>query len=322
MNKKLCKDIYKKIKQYDKIVIARHIGPDPDSLCGQIGLKDIILNAFPNKKVYVVGVPVSKFKFMGSLDKMTDEYYEDALLIALDTPIKSRLDGVDLTRFKESIKIDHHPYIETFSNIEWIDDSASSVCQMITELCFNSKLKLTNYASERLFMGIVADTNRFLFDYTTVKTFDYTKRLIETANLDIASLYSLLYCRSLNEVKFEGYVAENFTITENGVGYIILKADIIKEYNVDVATAGNVINNFNYINEFLVWLAITEDTKQNIIKVNIRSRGPIINLTAEEYNGGGHKYASGARLSDYNQVDELIKSLDTLCKEYKEKNNK
>ena len=45
------KKIYKKIKQYDTIVIARHIGPDPDALASSLALKEIILNTFPKKKV-------------------------------------------------------------------------------------------------------------------------------------------------------------------------------------------------------------------------------------------------------------------------------
>ena len=38
------KRIYRKIKKFDKIVIARHVGADPDALCSQIALRDSILN--------------------------------------------------------------------------------------------------------------------------------------------------------------------------------------------------------------------------------------------------------------------------------------
>ena len=33
--------------------------------------------------------------------------------------------------YLEAIKIDHHPFVEEFCNIEWIDDTASSTAQMI-----------------------------------------------------------------------------------------------------------------------------------------------------------------------------------------------
>ena len=98
------KQIYKKIKKYNKIVIARHIGADPDALGSTLGLKEVILNTFPNKEVYVVGAPASKHRYIGLLDKFTDDMYEDSLLIVLDTPNKCRVDGVDVSKFKYKIK--------------------------------------------------------------------------------------------------------------------------------------------------------------------------------------------------------------------------
>ena len=47
MCKKICKQIFKLIKKYDSIVIARHVGPDPDALGSQIALKESILATFP-----------------------------------------------------------------------------------------------------------------------------------------------------------------------------------------------------------------------------------------------------------------------------------
>ena len=45
------KKIYQKIKKYDTIVIARHVGADPDALGSQLGLKCAILDKFPKKNV-------------------------------------------------------------------------------------------------------------------------------------------------------------------------------------------------------------------------------------------------------------------------------
>ena len=93
------KKIYKKIKQYNTIVIARHIGPDPDALASSLALKEIILNTFPSKKVYTVGCPTSKFRYLGSLDKIDDLEIKDALLIVTDTPDKKRVDSVNFFFF-------------------------------------------------------------------------------------------------------------------------------------------------------------------------------------------------------------------------------
>jgi phosphoesterase RecJ-like protein len=316
MGNKIIRNIYKQIKKYDTIVIARHVGPDPDALASQIALRDIISNTFPKKRVYAVGSPASKFRYLGVLDKFNDDMYEKALLIIVDVPDKGRVDGVELNRFAHTIKIDHHPHVETFCNDEWIDASASSASQMIVELVFNTRLKMTKEAAEKLYIGIIADTNRFLFYYTTPKTFDLVSKLIKITNIDFTSLYENLYLRPLKEIKFQGYIANNFTVTENGLAYIILTEDILSEYNVDAATAGNMVNNFNYIDEVIAWAVFSWDKVNDTIRGSLRSRGPIINEVAANFGGGGHIYASGVRLKNNEEIDEIVKQLDKVCHTY------
>ncbi len=308
--------IYKKIKKYDKIVIARHIGPDPDALGSSIALKDIILANFPEKEVYVVGSPASKFKYLGTLDKFQETMYSNSLLIVTDTPDIKRVDGVNVKRFKEVIKIDHHPFLEDFGGLEFLDENASSASQMIMELVFKTKLKWTKEAAEKLFIGLIADTDRFLFSYTTPKTFELVARLIKETNIDFSSLYANLYLRPFKEAKFEGYITNNLQVTEHGFAYIKLTDKILKEYNVDAATAGNMVNNFNYIEGIYAWAVFSEDLVNNNIRGSIRSRGPIINEVASLHNGGGHKFASGVRPKDFDEVDILAKEIDEVCEKY------
>ena len=306
------------IKKAKKIVIARHIGADPDALGSTLGLKEIILNTFPNKEVYVVGMPASRFKYLGSLDKF-DERMLDALLIVTDTPNAVRVDGVDVSKFKTSIKIDHHPFLEKFCSLEWIDDTASSASQMIIELVKNTKLKLSKEAAMKLYTGLVADSGRFLYSYTSPKTFELSAYLIEKTGIDITKVYSALYERAYKEIKYKGYLSQNFTITEDSVGYIIITDDVLKAFDVDAATAGNMVNEFNNITEMLVWVTCTEDKELGSYRVSIRSRGPVINKVAECHGGGGHIYASGTRLKDFSEIKSLIEDLNKVTKEYKEK---
>jgi len=308
--------IYREIKKAKRIILARHIGPDHDALGSTLGLKELILNTFPEKEVYVVGSPAAKFKFLGNLDKFTEDMY-DSLLILTDTPDKKRVDGVDPAKFNYSIKIDHHPFIEKICDLEWIDDTSSSACQMIIELAYYTNLKLSKEAAEKLYAGLISDTNRFLFKYSTPKTFYLTSYLIKEANIDITKVYENLYTRPYKEIKFHGYMQQNLKITENGVGYIIVEEETLNKYEVDSATPGNMINDFNYIDEILVWVSFSFDKELDTYRVSIRSRGPIINDVATKFGGGGHIYASGARIKTKEEIKELIKALDNEVKQYK-----
>ncbi len=311
------KKILRLIKKYDTIVIARHIGVDPDALASQVALRDTILLAFPNKKVMAVGNGSAKFHYMGKLDKL--EIDNETLLIVLDTPDQKRVDGVDVSDFAYSIKIDHHPFVEKFCDVEYIDDKAGSTCEILLEFITSCKLKMNKEIASHLFMGIVSDTNRFLFNTATPKLFRLIANLIEEYQLDdLFSLYQNLYLRPMSEVRLQGYIGENMMITPNGVGYIKITNDLINQFGVDSASAGNMINNFNFIEEIYVWVTITEDVKNDIIRIGIRSRGPVINFVAEKYNGGGHVFASGARVTSFEKALELVNELDEVCKKYKE----
>ena len=309
--------IAKEIRKYNTIVIARHIGPDPDALGSSIGLKELILNNFPKKQVYVVGAPASRFRYLGNVDKLPEIEYNKSLLIVTDTPDTKRIDGVDYSKFAKVIKIDHHPFVEAFADIELIDDKASSASQLIIELAKKNHYKLNSDIASKLYLGVVADTNRFLYEYTSYKTLELVAWLIKKTNLNFTSLYDNLYTKSLKEIVFSGYISLNMHITDNGLAYIKLTDDILKKYEVDPSTAGNLIENYNNVDKIKVVAFCSEDKGNNYIKCSIRSKGPIINEIASHYNGGGHIYASGARPKTFEETDKMLEELDNLCQNFK-----
>lgn len=313
------KKIYRKIKQYDVIVIARHTSPDPDAIASQIALRDSIKLTFPKKEVYAVGTSVAKFKYYGVLDRIDETTFtKNSLLIACDVPNTSRIDGIDKDAFTEILKIDHHPSDEKFGECDWVDETSSSTCQMIIELLLSTPLKYDRKIAENLYLGVVSDSDRFLISYTTAKTFYLVAELIKKTQIDFTHLYSYLYERPIEEIKFHGYLSENLTITPHGLAYINIDSETLKRYNVDPATPSNMINDFSNIKDVYVWIFVTFDEKNDIYKVNIRSKGPIINEAASNYGGGGHKMASGVRTKNKEDIAKLIDDLDKICEEYQE----
>ena len=283
-------------------------------MASQIALRDSIKLTFPEKKVLAIGTGSAKFSFLGKLDK--SEKVNNALLIITDTPDRKRVDGATVDDFKYSIKIDHHPFIEKFCDLELIEDTATSACEVIMRILLNTPLKCNKEIAEVLFMGLVSDSNRFLFSSCTAETFNLVAQYLDEYKFDIAPLYQKLYVRPLNEVRLEGYIALNMTVTDNKLGYIKITNDIINQFEVDSAAAGNMVNNFNFIDKVLVWATITEDVKNDQVRVSIRSRGPSINQIAEKYNGGGHKQAAGAKVKTFTEAMKLMDDIDKFLEEY------
>ncbi len=310
--------IYEEVKKYDSIVIARHIGVDPDALGSQFALKTSINLTFPNKKVYAVGTKSARYNYFPKLDKYELTNNDDVLLIIVDTPDKRRIDVSNLETFKNICKIDHHPFIEKIGEYEYINTNSSSASELVYKFIQINNMKIDEEVAKFLYYGIVSDTNRFLFN-TTAETFGMVQKLVSEYDLKIEELYGNLYKRPLSEIRFQGYISEHLKVTQNGLAYVIITNDILNQYGVDPSSAGNMVNNYNNIDEVIVWTTISEDVKNNQYKFNIRSRGPIINHAAEKFNGGGHALASGARVKTLEEIEQLLNELDNICKYYQEK---
>ena len=167
-------------------------------------------------------------------------------------------------------------------------------------------MKFDRKVAENLYLGVVSDSDRFLISYTSAKTFHLVSKLIDKSQIDFTNLYPYLYERPYEEIKFHGYLSSNLNITENGFASIEITPQILKEYNVDAATPSNMINDFSNIKDVYVWTFVTYDDKNEIYKVNIRSKGPIINDIAAMYGGGGHKFASGVRTRNKDDIDKDV----------------
>ena len=314
------KKIFKEIKKYDTIVIARHIGVDPDAMASQIALRDSIKLTFPEKRVLAVGTGSAKFRYIGNLDKL--ENINDALLIVVDTPDKRRVDITSFDGFSEMIKIDHHPFIEKFCDIELIEDDRSSAAEIIMELIKDTKLLCNENIARTLFIGLASDSNRFLFNSCSANTFKLVGKYLEEYKFDMYDIYQQMYARPLKEVRLEGYMSENMEVTKHGVGYMKVSDEIINKFEADSASAGNVVNNFNFIEGVYIWLTITEDVKNEYYRISIRSRGPEINQVAEKYHGGGHKFASGVKLQTIQEAMLLVEDLDKALEKYLKEQDK
>ena len=308
------KELIEKIKEYDSIVIARHIGVDPDALCSQLALRDSILLTYPNKKVLAIGTGSQKFIPIGKLDRL--EKLNNALLIVCDTPDRKRIDSANVEEYNYSIKIDHHPFVEKVCDYEIIDDKATSTCEIIMKILKETELLCNSSISELLYMGLVSDSNRFLFNSCSSETFSLVSYYLEKYPFDLSVAYQKLYIRPLSEVRLQGFISSNMIVTDNNLGYIIIRDSDINAFGVDSASPGNMINDFNYIKEVLVWVTITEDIKNNQFRISIRSRGPEIHDIAELHHGGGHHFASGVRVKTLDEAMAVLHDLDQKLKHY------
>lgn len=315
----LYEEIYQKIVSYEKIIIHRHERPDPDAYGSQGGLKEIIKYNFPEKQVILVGKNSPSLNFLFETEDVREEDYEGALVIVTDTANFPRIDGRLFKKENFLIKIDHHPPLDNYGNINLVNEKVSSCSELIYNFYEytnkNYSIKLNDEAAKLLYVGLVGDTGRFLFPNTTKDTLRVASKLMNY-NFEMSKVLDKMELISDRLMKFRAFIFENYNVYEDGVAYLkITKADMEK-YQVDPGEVSNGVNLIRNLEGLLAWcFAIDEGNK---IRIRLRSKGPKINTLAEKYDGGGHPMASGATVRSWDEFDDLLDDLSRLIKEYKQ----
>lgn len=309
-------NILNKIKEYETIIIHRHVNADPDAIGSQVGLAEIIRETYPDKCVLTAGEVVEDLSFLATSTKIEETEYNDALVIVTDTANIPRIDGKDqVFKGKELIKIDHHPLDDSYGDIEWVDSDASSCSEMITDfyVTFKDELKMSDNAARLLYGGIVGDTGRFQYPATTPKTMRLTAELMER-NFNHSDLLNQLYEMTPAVASLTGYVLENLTV-EDGVGSIIISQELMNKLGIDESSTRAVVTTPGSIQGVQCWGVFVEQ-KDKSFRCRLRSKGPIINTIAKEHDGGGHPLASGANAYNHEEIETIISKFKDAVKEF------
>lgn len=327
--KQEAQQIYQLIKISNPIIIHRHINPDGDALGSQWGLKRIIEDNFENKKVFVPGETNEHMaSFFPAPTFVKKEDYQNALVIVCDTANRERISGDFWQEAKKIVKIDHHPIIDNYGDLNLIEETASAACQVVAKWAQVLNLKVSALAARDLFFGLVTDSGRFLYRSVNEETFQIASFLINKG-FNLLDLYQSLYIQNLKMARLKGYILSNFKITKNGVAYIVFNDKIINDLQTiinqnkmlnikgevilsreDLTSQVNVMSNIDGIK---IWLIAAYDELNSKIKVSARSAKWVINDIIGKFGGGGHQTAAGVYLQNIEEVEKLLDSLDKVA---------
>ena len=321
MNREVGQKILDKIKEYDRIMLFRHVRSDGDCVGATKGLKEIIKLTWPEKEVYLIDSECSAYlAFLGPEDEpLADELYADALGIVLDTASEARISNKKYALCKELIKIDHHIPLENYGDLMWVDEDKSSACEMVVEFydTFRDQLKIDSTAATYLYTGMVTDSGRFKYSSVNGDTLRNAAVLLDVG-VDTDTLFARLYLEAYGYLKFKAHIYQRMEITEHGVAYIYIDRAMQEEFGLTLESASACIGCLDSIRDCICWIAFIETgDEKGTVRVRLRSRFVHINSIAENWRGGGHACASGATLYSREEVDALLAEADAHVAEYK-----
>lgn len=304
--------VFEAIKAYNTIIIHRHSNPDGDALGSQIGLKHIILENFPDKRVLMTGDEAGRYAFMEDsvMDTVADSDYEGALAIILDTSARKLISDDRYTLAAHTARIDHHLFCEEIAETEVTDSSYESCCGMITDFAMKCALKLPRLAAQSLYTGMVTDSGRFSYDSTNARTFRLAAHLMEH-EVNPGEIYGNLYANDFEQVKLRAQFVLKIQFTDKNVAYIYTTREEAASSGSDLfSISRGMVSTMSGIRGVDIWVNFTE-TERGVL-CELRSSKYNINPVAVKYGGGGHAKASGATVRDRQEAMAMLADLDAM----------
>jgi len=162
-----------------------------------------------------------------------------------------------------------------------------------------TKSKLPIKIANALYAAVVADTGSFKYQSTTSDTHLMAAHLLESGVDGYDIQRSIYEQNKLSRIRLMGLIIQNLKYSDNGkVVWSIITQEILKKADADDGDVDGFTEFIRTIEGVEVSFMIRETIKGNH-RINFRSSGNyIINDIAQSFDGGGHKFAAGARIDD------------------------
>jgi len=298
------------IKQYKSICLIGHTAPDADALASAVVLRNFLISQFELDAVDIFAecnsVPYSCSNFFENTQlNPTPSAYDVAIM--LDSPNTERL-GVYKTLFENAklkIVIDHHQ-TNLFQGDLNIVEKQSSTCEIVYSILKEFNYEFSKSDMEKIYAGIITDTNHFTVGNFNKKTFAIASEIIDYVNHE--EIHNQFFnTNSLKNMQLLSLSIKN--ITSSNSGQIIISHithDEAKEYGATFDDFIGIINRLATIRHSLLICFIYP--KNNSYYVSMRAKRKLkVSEIAKNHGGGGHDGAA-AFLSDLplTEIEEKI----------------
>jgi phosphoesterase RecJ-like protein len=305
------------IRATDRFCLTTHERPDGDAV-GSLSAMQQVLTALG--KDAVAFLPADEFplpyeyRFI-KLDGLATEPPADLCartLVFLDCGNIDRTPADVLKRDGSApiINIDHHHDNTRFGTINHVVETASCTAEIVWDLMNGLGVEATQEMAEALYVGVVTDTGRFMYENTGPRAHEMAADLIETG-VDVHEIYRRVYegvpfgklallARGLS--KIARYDDGRLTVTE-------LDAHDFAESGAEESYSEGVIDHLRAVEGTAVAALIRERISDNggpPRKVSLRASDERVDVSAiaRAQGGGGHRQAAG--FSTAMGRDELV----------------
>jgi bifunctional oligoribonuclease and PAP phosphatase NrnA len=309
--------VAEEIRAGDRFLLTTHENPDGDAL-GSLLATQRILEALGKDSLMFLGakefpLPV-EYRFL-PLEEVFHEPpadVNDRVVIFLDCGNIDRM-PVDFVRDEmKVVNIDHHHDNTRFGKINLIDVEASCTAEIIFELAGMLGVELTTEIANALYVALVTDTGKFMYENTDARSHRMAAGLIE-AGVQVNDIYRRLYEHApIEKLKLLAQALEGIELRDNGrLAVTYISSDDYAATGASEALTEGVIDHLRTIDGTAAAAVVRDQAESGRAarKVSMRSTDGRVDVSAiaRIHGGGGHRRAAGFGTDlPYEQVVEFL----------------
>lgn len=296
----LLKQIAEQLRDADNFLVLAHVSPDGDALGSMLAMAEL-LDALGKKVVLFneSGVP-SRFEWLAPKREILTQLPEDEPdnLIVLDCGSAERAGELiaPWLKTKKVFNIDHHLGNPMFGTVNWVEQRASSVGEMVGMLARKLGVPLVGLLGEYIYLALISDTGDFCFNNTRPETLEMAAEILRLGLLPGPFHEQKQSTGTLNQLQMRGTVLQRARLHADGqISLICFTRELFEQTGTGPEDTEGLVNTVLYVNGVLVAISLREEEQG--IKFSLRSKSSInVQAVAFRFGGGGHRNAAGGTL--------------------------
>jgi phosphoesterase RecJ-like protein len=312
--------VLQRIREDSRFVLATHESPDGDALGSLVGMHGLLTQLGKDSEMFIApdDLPLPLEYRIFALDDLIQAPPEDIArrtVVFLDCGNIDRNSAQVLRDGAHLVNIDHHHDNTHFGTLNYVDPTASCTAEIVWDLTRDLGVRLTPAVAEALYVGLITDTGRFMYENTGPRAHIMAAELIE-AGVDVPAVYRLLY-EEMPPEKLALYALALGNVQRFDAGELTLAALSAEDFacvGAEDTYAEGIIDQLRAVQATKVAVLVRELTsgeRKGQRKVSLRATDDDVDVSviARAQGGGGHRRAAG--FSTPLGLDELIEFLRT-----------
>jgi bifunctional oligoribonuclease and PAP phosphatase NrnA len=308
------------IRDGQRFLLTTHEGPDGDALGSLLAMHHLLGRLGKDSVMFLAAkefpLPI-EYRFL----PLEEVFHEppadmaDRTVVFLDCGNIERM-PFDFLRDDGAhvINIDHHHDNTRFGDVNLVDTEASSTAEIVYQLALQLAVEITPEMASALYVGLITDTGRFMYENTGADTHRIAAELIE-AGVDVNDIYRRLYeSVPVEKLRLVARALEAIECPCEGLAITYITEEDYKATGSGEEMTEGIIDFLRSLEGANVAAVIRElgSRGRAARKVSLRSSsdGVDVSAIARIHGGGGHVRAAG--FSTNLETDAIV---EFLCSE-------